>query len=360
MSLAHGWSRSFSGIVQSSFLRGYLITPVAVGTRVDYYGGEVVMGWGVALWSLATFLTPWAADTSLWALLATRAMLGIAEGVALPCVNNMIASLKGGKAKMLKKLYKPFLLDGSRRQNESGLLGLQWLDFNFGNAIGLTQSPILLSKGCIFGPFVIFGLSGFLWVLNDCTMWKSLLPVSRFSSTEDKHHHLLIYHVDLKHASWFSAVPWRVMGFMGYFGGTWSDLLTRSRISVNLNRKIMQEIARHDSGVLLGTTNSVIYNEFGIILKTAGTLAAIVGTVGAGFFVELRMYSGYLCNSLSLKYPELLFQEHWGFQPTKCKIFRGMVRGSFACITAPPSQFAYSPKNVILHLSSAGLFIMMP
>lgn len=27
---------------------------------------------------------------------------------------------------------------------------------------------------------------------------------------------------------------------MGYFGGTWSDLLTRSRISVNLNRKIMQ------------------------------------------------------------------------------------------------------------------------
>jgi MFS family permease len=58
---------------------------------VDYYGGKVVMGWGVALWSLATFLMPWAADTSLRALLATRAMLGIAEGVALPCMNNMIA-----------------------------------------------------------------------------------------------------------------------------------------------------------------------------------------------------------------------------------------------------------------------------
>ena len=150
---------------------------------MDYYGGKVVMGWGVALWSLATFLMPWAADTSLWALLATRAMLGIAEGVALRCMNNIIArycwshlillfdsgqydftmycvilfcSLKGGKAKMLKKLYKPFLLDGSRRQNEPGLLGLQWLDFNFGNAIGLTQFPILLSKGSIFGPFEIF------------------------------------------------------------------------------------------------------------------------------------------------------------------------------------------------------------
>ena len=58
---------------------------------MDYYGGKVVMGWGVALWSLATFLTPWAAETSLWALLAMRALLGVAEGVALPCMNNMVA-----------------------------------------------------------------------------------------------------------------------------------------------------------------------------------------------------------------------------------------------------------------------------
>lgn len=57
---------------------------------MDYYGGKVVMAWGVALWSLATFLTPWAAETSLWALLAMRVLLGMAEGVALPCMNNMI------------------------------------------------------------------------------------------------------------------------------------------------------------------------------------------------------------------------------------------------------------------------------
>lgn len=49
------------------------------------------MAWGVALWSMATLLTPWAAEVSLWALLAMRMLLGIAEGVALPCMNNMIA-----------------------------------------------------------------------------------------------------------------------------------------------------------------------------------------------------------------------------------------------------------------------------
>lgn len=58
---------------------------------MDYYGGKVVMGWGVALWSLATFLTPWAAEASLLALLVMRVLLGIAEGVALPCMNKMVA-----------------------------------------------------------------------------------------------------------------------------------------------------------------------------------------------------------------------------------------------------------------------------
>lgn len=37
--------------------------------------------------------------------------------------------------------------------------------FQLGSAIGLALSPILMSKGGLFGPFVIFGLSGFLWVI---------------------------------------------------------------------------------------------------------------------------------------------------------------------------------------------------
>lgn len=57
---------------------------------MDYYGGKLVMACGVTLWSMATFLTPWAAETSLWALLAMRVLLGVAEGVALPSMNNMV------------------------------------------------------------------------------------------------------------------------------------------------------------------------------------------------------------------------------------------------------------------------------
>ncbi|KAF9665580.1 hypothetical protein SADUNF_Sadunf16G0137800 [Salix dunnii] len=302
------------------------------------------MGWGVALWSLATFLTPWAADTSLWALLATRAMLGIAEGVALPCMNNMIAR------------WFP-------QTERARAVGIAMAGFQLGNAIGLMLSPILMSKGGIFGPFVIFGLSGFLWVLvwlsaisstPDLSSqiskyeleyilnkgWKSfpmenkpktnrIIPPFRrllskmptWSLIIANAMHSWIYHVDLKQAAWFSAVPWCVMGFMGYFGGMWSDMLIRSGISVTLTRKIMQSIGFIGPGIALtGLTTarnpflasawltlavglkSFSHSGFLVNLQeiapqysgvlhgisnTAGTFAAIVGTVGAGFFVEL-------------------------------------------------------------------------
>ena len=50
-------------------------------------------------------------------------------------------------------------------------VGLAMAGFQLGSAIGLTLSPILMSQGGIFGPFVIFGLSGFLWVL----VWLSAI-----------------------------------------------------------------------------------------------------------------------------------------------------------------------------------------
>ncbi|KAL1541095.1 putative anion transporter 4, chloroplastic [Salvia divinorum] len=126
---------SFSGVVQSSFLWGYLISPIAGGTLVDRYG-----------------------ESSLLALLATRMLLGIAEGVALPCMNNMIA--------------RRF-----PQTERSGAVGLAMAGFQLGSAIGLTLSPILMSQAGIYGPFVIFGLFGFLWLL----VW-----VSATSSSPDR------------------------------------------------------------------------------------------------------------------------------------------------------------------------------
>ena len=42
-------------------------------------------------WSLATALTPLAAEMGLPALLAARALMGIGEGVAMPAMNNLLS-----------------------------------------------------------------------------------------------------------------------------------------------------------------------------------------------------------------------------------------------------------------------------
>ncbi|KAK9065826.1 hypothetical protein SSX86_015227 [Deinandra increscens subsp. villosa] len=375
MSQSRGWSQAFAGVVQSSFLWGYLVSPIAGGTLVDYYGGKIVMACGVALWSMATFLTPWAAENSLWALLSMRALLGVAEGVALPCMNNMIAR------------WFP-------QTERSRAVGLAMAGFQLGSAIGLTLSPILMSQGGVGGPFIIFGLSGLLWVLvwvsatsstpersPQITKYEleyiqskrkkvemktgkiippfrrllSKLPTWSLIVANSMHswgffvilswmpiYFKTIYHVDLRQAAWFSAVPWSMMALVGYFAGVFSDKLIQSGMTVTLTRKIMQSIGFVGPGIaLIGLimakspvaasawlTLAVGLKSFshcGFLVNlqeiapqysgvlhgmsnTAGTLAAILGTVGAGFFVELvGSFQGFLLLTALLYFSAALF-----------------------------------------------------
>lgn len=68
-----------------------MFSSVIGGALVDKYGGKRVIAWGAALWSVATLLTPWAANYSTATLLSVRAFFGLAEGVALPSMNNLIS-----------------------------------------------------------------------------------------------------------------------------------------------------------------------------------------------------------------------------------------------------------------------------
>ena len=77
--------------VKSSFLWGYIFSSVVGGALIDKYGGKRVLATGVALWSLATLLTPWAANHSTTSLLAIRAFFGLAEGVALPAMGIILS-----------------------------------------------------------------------------------------------------------------------------------------------------------------------------------------------------------------------------------------------------------------------------
>ncbi|XP_020571138.1 probable anion transporter 3, chloroplastic [Phalaenopsis equestris] len=353
----YGWSSSFLGIVQSSFLWGYLVSSLAGGILADRYGGKTVMAFGAAIWSLATLLTPYAANHSTALLLATRTLFGLAEGVALPSMNTLLS--------------KWFPL-----HERASAVGISMAGFHLGNVMGFLATPVLAATVGISGSFGVFGLMGFLWL----SMWaagvandpresevisieelrliekgkgkgkgcceeggrREFPPVGFLLSKLPTWAIILanvannwgyfvllswmpvyfktVYDVNLKQAAWFSALPWGVMAISGYLAGAASDFLIKSGQSVTRVRKIMQSIGFIGPGVALlclkyaqsPTVAAVLmtislsfssFSQAGFLLNmqdiapncagflhgitnAAGTLAAIVSTIGAGYFVE--------------------------------------------------------------------------
>ncbi|XP_008785434.2 probable anion transporter 2, chloroplastic [Phoenix dactylifera] len=348
----YGWSSSVLGIVQSSFLWGYLVSSIVGGALADRYGGKRVLACGVALWSVATFLTPWAADHSTAMLLAVRALFGLAEGVAFPSMSTL--------------LFRWF--PGHERATA---VAISMAGFHLGNVISFLVSPIILSRVGVNGSFAFFASLGFIWlsswvfgITNDPRdsprISQAELHLIRAGKTDSKMEactlpsvrHLLsrtpswavmlanvannwgyfvllswmpvyfktVYNVNLKQAAWFSAVPWGVMALSGYIAGASSDFLIKSSCSVTQVRKLMQSIGFIGPGVSLlclkyaqtPTAAAVLmtialslssFSQAGYFLNiqdiapkyagflhgitnSAGTLAAIISTIGTGYFVQ--------------------------------------------------------------------------
>ncbi|XP_039144328.1 probable anion transporter 3, chloroplastic [Dioscorea cayenensis subsp. rotundata] len=382
----YGWSSSFLGIVQSSFLWGYLFSSVAGGALADRYGGKRVMAWGVALWSLATFLTPWAADHSTAMLLAVRALFGLAEGVALPSMNTLLSR------------WFPC-------HERASAVGLSMAGFHLGNVISFLATPVIMSSIGLAGAFSLFASLGFMWlslwvngVTNDpgdspliSTYELQLIRAGKTdvsSSSGSKFpplRHLLsklptwaiifanvtnnwgyfvllswmpvyfktVYNVNLKQAAWFSAVPWGMMAISGYIAGAASDSLIASGYPVTRVRKIMQSIgfigpalallclkyAQTPNAAAFLMTVALSFSSFsqaGFLLNmqdiapryagflhgitnSVGTLAAIISTIGTGYFVQwLGSFQAFLTLTSALYFITTIF---WNLFATGEQVF---------------------------------------
>lgn len=91
-------------------------------------------------------LTPIAAKISLPMLLATRALMGIGEGVAMPAMNNMLSR---------------WVPSGERSRS----LALVYSGMYVGSMLGLGLSPGIISSYGWPSVFSIFGCMGILWWL---------------------------------------------------------------------------------------------------------------------------------------------------------------------------------------------------
>ncbi|KAJ8648278.1 hypothetical protein MRB53_001301 [Persea americana] len=325
----YGWSSSFLGIVQSSFLWGYTFSSILGGVLADRYGGKRVMAWGVAVWSLATLLTPWAADHSTGMLLAARALFGLAEGVALPSMNTLLSR------------WFP-------SHERASAVGISMAGFHLGNVMSLLATPLVISRLGIFGPFLLFSTLGFLWLSfwairiandpQDCHLISQaelrliqagkqnftshnngeLPPLGKLLSklptwaiifanvTNNWGYFVLlswmpvyfktVFDVNLKQAAWFSAIPWGMMAIAGYVAGLASDSFIKMGYSITSVRKIMQSIGFIGPGVSLLCLNFAKTPEVAAMLMT--TALSLSSFSQAGFLLNMEdiapQYAGFL------------------------------------------------------------------
>ena len=140
-----GWTSVEKGLVQSAFFWGYAFTQIPGGWLAQKYGGKLVLFAGVMLWSFGTLIAPVCANWSFTALLASRFLVGLGEGVAPSAATGVLA--KG--------------VPGSQR---SKVVTATFGGLDVGSLSGLVIAPpIILYLGGWAAVFYLFGGLGFLW-----------------------------------------------------------------------------------------------------------------------------------------------------------------------------------------------------
>ena len=142
-----GWSDATKGIVLSSFFVGYLLFQIVGGWLSNRYGGRIVLGVAVVLWSGFTLLTPVAAATgSMVLLLAARILLGAGEASSSPAAFGVFSRWipEGERARAIAFLSSGAIV--------GTLLAL------------LITGQIIVDYGWPMA-FYSFGIVGFIWAI---------------------------------------------------------------------------------------------------------------------------------------------------------------------------------------------------
>jgi len=270
------WTETTKGFVLSSFFIGYILLQVVSGSLANRYGGKIVLGVALLLWSLFTMLTPPAALLSLPALIGARIALGLGEAAVFPATINMIgrwvpvASRSRAVAMLgsglslgtmaslpltgwLVRAYgwpMPFYV--------FGVIGLVWVAvwvIAVGSGRGIAAEPWHDEHRAI--PWRRIGRTPAVWAIivsHFCHNWSlyvllAWLP-SYFKAT---------FGVTLANAGLLSAAPWLTSFVMANVAGHLADHLINGGHSPTFVRKLMQGIS------LLGAAT------FLLLVQTAGS-----------------------------------------------------------------------------------------
>lgn len=131
------------GVLLSAFYYSYVVAMIPMGWLAERYGANRVLAAGIAIWSVATFLTGFA--SGFWTILLLRLMLGIGESAGFPCASQLFASQ-----------LRPAQIDMA-----NGVLGFSYL---LGPAIGTLLGGLLMPIIGWRAVFILFGVISLVMV----------------------------------------------------------------------------------------------------------------------------------------------------------------------------------------------------
>jgi MFS family permease len=131
------------GVLLSAFYYSYVPAMAPVGWLAERMGAHRVLGAGVALWALSTFLTGFAGG--FVSLLLLRLMLGLGESAGFPCSSKLVA----------------VAVEPARIGMANGMMAFGYL---VGPALGTVVGGLLMSHVGWRPVFVLFGALSLLWL----------------------------------------------------------------------------------------------------------------------------------------------------------------------------------------------------
>lgn len=164
-----GWSPSVSGLVQSAFFWGYILSQLPGGYLTSRHGGRKVMPSGVAMWSFATAAVPLLAAT-VPGLCISRAAVGLGEAVAPSAATDMVSRVVP-------------------QEERSTAVSFVFGGLHVGSILGLLAAPYLITHYGWETVFVVFGAAGLAWVLWFEQLMADIQakdPVTAAALTEDR------------------------------------------------------------------------------------------------------------------------------------------------------------------------------
>ncbi|KAF3335134.1 putative anion transporter 6 [Carex littledalei] len=145
MSHQFGWNSTTAGLVQSSFFWGYALSQLPGGWLAKIFGGRKVLEVGVVIWSLATAVVPVVAGF-MPALLLSRVLVGIGEGVSPSAATDLIAR-------------------SIPLEERSRAVAIVFGGLSIGSVLGLLLAPSIIQNFGWESVFFAFGLVGIIWCL---------------------------------------------------------------------------------------------------------------------------------------------------------------------------------------------------